>query len=576
MSLVMIGVLVVMVGSAAALVSRQMHQTIIQEQEEKAFHVAEGGVYYVLFLLSSNAQTVQSLLSLSDPLEKTINDPVTGQPVGVAAFTFSQPQGYAAGTAIQVTSVGQDAAGRACQQVDAVITASPIAVRLWDHPRQCAPQSLEVLPTPEPDPTPVPDPTPAPDPTPIPDPTPPPGSTIIVQDDWSGSGTLDGTSPDIAVAGGAWFVPIGAFTRNNGVLGVSDTSVSLGMMQSTGSADGFFSMSVQHGGSDDGGGHMGFAVRVNTGNGSYVTAYIAEDAGAAIAVADENGGFTYIDSAGTIAQGNTYDLELEVSGNNYTFHVTGPGIDETISAEIDLNSQSSTHGLRSWGGEDTQTTPMNFCTYTFADYYVPSLGCSEVAGGVIVQDDWSGVGSIDGVAPDIGPVGETWNEIEGIFTQNTPALQILEGEVSTVVIETNETDIMIETSVVHGGAFDSSGHSRIITRFDNGDGSYLMGYIAVDCGVCIATWNGVDFDILEHDVTREGAGDDNTIEQGVEYALTLTTSGNTIEFDVVGGTVDRTISVGSTLNNTQTKHGLGAWGGGSTDQIIQFATVTML
>ncbi|MEX0649369.1 MAG: hypothetical protein WD200_00015 [Candidatus Andersenbacteria bacterium] len=146
----MISVLVIMLGSAAALVTRQLHETVNQEQEEKAFHVSEGGVYYVLFLLSSNSHTMQSLLAQSEPIEKVINDPLTGQEVGTATLTFSQPGGYGPGEGIQVRAVGHDSQDRTCQQIDAIIGANPYVVRFWDHPRQCAEQSLNQPPTPTP------------------------------------------------------------------------------------------------------------------------------------------------------------------------------------------------------------------------------------------------------------------------------------------------------------------------------------------------------------------------------------------------------------------------------------------
>lgn len=200
---------------------------------------------------------------------------------------------------------------------------------------------------------------------------------VIIQDNWSGVSDVDNTTPQVGPAN--WAVDEGGMNRNQGRLDVdpAETGISVVTLDS-GATTGFFSMNVLHGGASGGGGHMGFAIRHKPSDNSLVACYIAVDSGAAIATWDGVSTFDVLASAGTIAQEVEYTLELEVSGNDYSFHVVGSGIDETVTANTSFNSAEEYMGVRVWGGDDTQTYPINFCEYVMSDSYLAAAACEFI------------------------------------------------------------------------------------------------------------------------------------------------------------------------------------------------------
>lgn len=151
--LVMLGVFFALLSSASYFINRQFKETLFQEQEEQAFHVAEAGVHYVLFLLSSGAQTPQSLLEAGS-ITQSVHDQTTGAKTGKYVLAFS-PLGspVESGQGVAVESTGWDVSNRRCQIINARVAlgagSGAFGISSWDHAVAC---SKDVPPEPGPQP----------------------------------------------------------------------------------------------------------------------------------------------------------------------------------------------------------------------------------------------------------------------------------------------------------------------------------------------------------------------------------------------------------------------------------------
>lgn len=214
-------------------------------------------------------------------------------------------------------------------------------------------------------------------------------AAIIVQDDWSSTGTVNNTSPDIGPASETWSLLEGQLDRDNGKLVVDETAegISLATIE-TNATDGILTMSALHGGSGDSGGHTGFAARVASSS-SLITAFVSTDCGACVATWDGNT-FDLLDSAGSVSHGTIYDMTLTLSGDDITFHVVGDGIDETIAVNTSFNSSETRHGIRAWGGGSPLDSPIEFYPFTMAEdlnFFVRGLIWSN-DGGTVTNSFW--------------------------------------------------------------------------------------------------------------------------------------------------------------------------------------------
>lgn len=135
MLLVILGMVAVISGATILFVNRQFTQTVNQEQEEQAFHVAEAGVNVIIFGLNESVFTTEGLVQL-----ETLMGEVTGS--GSYTLTFSPVNGSLPGQNVRVLSHGRDTTGKFCQALEVVIHRTDEArqqfvVDQWDHLSGC-------------------------------------------------------------------------------------------------------------------------------------------------------------------------------------------------------------------------------------------------------------------------------------------------------------------------------------------------------------------------------------------------------------------------------------------------------
>lgn len=123
-------VFLIILGASVRAVSRQARETTNQVQEEQAFHLAEAGVQYTLWLLDPDGGGY-----LPAALPPVTAHPVidaAGKTVGTFFLVFSNGQP----DSVTVTSIGKDAViMNRCQTIVADIAASDGVYRVvsWDH-----------------------------------------------------------------------------------------------------------------------------------------------------------------------------------------------------------------------------------------------------------------------------------------------------------------------------------------------------------------------------------------------------------------------------------------------------------
>lgn len=155
MMLVILGVLVVVIGSTVSFVNRQFHEITRQKQEEQVFHVAEAGVNHVSYLLNDRVYNTVQLLNLISPIQQDVMDPSTNTRNGFFSLTFSGVDGSQPGQAVRVTSVAKADDSERCQTIIATFHRlssgdDRFVITKWDHVPQCvgnyvAPQSPPTL-----------------------------------------------------------------------------------------------------------------------------------------------------------------------------------------------------------------------------------------------------------------------------------------------------------------------------------------------------------------------------------------------------------------------------------------------
>lgn len=120
----------IMLMASLQYVTRQSHETIIQEQEDQAFAAAEAGIHQALWLLNSGTETPLTLATT------VVENDVTNSTSEVLArynLTFSDVRS----DHIRVESFGRDAAApQVCQVVRADIdqaAAGGFVISSWEH-----------------------------------------------------------------------------------------------------------------------------------------------------------------------------------------------------------------------------------------------------------------------------------------------------------------------------------------------------------------------------------------------------------------------------------------------------------
>ncbi len=161
--LVTMGVFLVLMISGLGLITTQKHALTNQVQAEQAFHAAEAGSEYALWLLGSNICTAEELLSQS-PLAKEVVS-TTGQRIGAYQLAFSKE----GPNPLSVTSLGKGTSRlTSCQQLNTTLTRTTTAYeQRWQHVggATCGPFILKepvCQGKPQPTPTISPQPTPTP------------------------------------------------------------------------------------------------------------------------------------------------------------------------------------------------------------------------------------------------------------------------------------------------------------------------------------------------------------------------------------------------------------------------------
>lgn len=137
MMLVILGMMAVIAGSTILFVSRQYNQTVRQEQEEQAFHLAEAGVNFIVFSLNQSVFTTESLITAGS-LSGTV--PALGD--GRYNLVFGDVAGATPGQNVRVVSFGYDSTQQFCQVLDVVVHRTGDAqqqfiVDTWNHLQSC-------------------------------------------------------------------------------------------------------------------------------------------------------------------------------------------------------------------------------------------------------------------------------------------------------------------------------------------------------------------------------------------------------------------------------------------------------
>lgn len=136
--LVLLMLLILMIISAASVrfIVRQAHQTVLQEQEEQAFAIADAGVNYTVWLLAATGGNFTPQQLVASPPPSTKNHPVTdatGETIGKFDIFF----GPACTDSLEFRSVGYDAGQPTlCQVVNGKVqqfTSGEFKLITWDH-----------------------------------------------------------------------------------------------------------------------------------------------------------------------------------------------------------------------------------------------------------------------------------------------------------------------------------------------------------------------------------------------------------------------------------------------------------
>ncbi|MGH9856910.1 MAG: hypothetical protein ACRD4B_03600 [Acidobacteriota bacterium] len=143
MMMVIFGMFAVMLAASVAFINRQFHQTVDQEREELAFHMAEAGVQYTLFLLNDGVHNTETLLQQGELLEQSLYGIQYVENPGIYNLYFASLSGADAGQGLRVVSVGLDTGQQQCQTIVAEIRRfssqeAAYALSAWDHRPVCA------------------------------------------------------------------------------------------------------------------------------------------------------------------------------------------------------------------------------------------------------------------------------------------------------------------------------------------------------------------------------------------------------------------------------------------------------
>lgn len=134
--LFMLLVFVIISAASMRIIARQANQTTLQEQEEQAFEIADAGVNYVLWLLSTTGGNLTPPQLLAAPPASATNHPVTdrnNQVIGKFNLFF----GPACSDALTFRAVGYDQIKtNLCQVIDAKVqrfVSGEYKLVKWDH-----------------------------------------------------------------------------------------------------------------------------------------------------------------------------------------------------------------------------------------------------------------------------------------------------------------------------------------------------------------------------------------------------------------------------------------------------------
>lgn len=138
--LVTLLVFVIIVSASIGFISRQSHEITNKEQEQKSFGVADAGVQFVLWLLSTDGgKTPLELIDMynNDPTSTTLNRTLTGSD-GEHIGSFSLINFRLDGTGnLSFLSIGKDkTGGTLCQTIEAIVspsTANGFQLTSWNH-----------------------------------------------------------------------------------------------------------------------------------------------------------------------------------------------------------------------------------------------------------------------------------------------------------------------------------------------------------------------------------------------------------------------------------------------------------
>lgn len=145
MVLVLTAMVIVFLVSGVLLSGRQYNATVEQEEEERAFHAAEAGVHYALYLLNSEfyGEDEFSLLSKGSWPEQTVSQEDTGKILGTYELMFMPLPDGSVGKGLTVYSLGKDTRGKRCQLIRAEVNRvstleAAYGVAVWDHQSECS------------------------------------------------------------------------------------------------------------------------------------------------------------------------------------------------------------------------------------------------------------------------------------------------------------------------------------------------------------------------------------------------------------------------------------------------------
>lgn len=144
MVLVLTSMVIVFLVSGVLLSGRQFNATVEQEEEERAFHSAEAGVHYALYLLNSqgSGQDEFSLVEQGSWPQQTVFQKDTGKVIGTYDLQFTLLPDGVPGKGLTVYSLGKDKRGEQCQLIRADlrrVSTLQVAygVTAWDHDVDC-------------------------------------------------------------------------------------------------------------------------------------------------------------------------------------------------------------------------------------------------------------------------------------------------------------------------------------------------------------------------------------------------------------------------------------------------------